>query len=78
MKNNQKNFIKQKLLEDGYITRNFCLKNYISRLASHITVLKNEGWEFETENVKIETPMGWTGTDYKYKLIKAPLELEVA
>ena len=45
----QKEFIKKVLYERGEISRNFCLKLYITRLTSRINDLKNEGWEFQPE-----------------------------
>jgi hypothetical protein len=78
LKQKQKDWIISQLIENGEITRNKCLKNYISRLAMHIDQLKKQGWEFETERVKVKTPMGWTGNDYKYILVSFPENIEVA
>lgn len=52
MKKSQKERIEKRLYQVGKITRNECLRNYISRLGAIICVLKEEGWEFETKNVK--------------------------
>jgi len=76
MKTKQKDWIKSQLLTNGSITRNECLRQYISRLAMHIAVLKQEGWEFKTERVEVSTSWG-TGSDYKYILVSSP-SLEVA
>lgn len=62
MKSTQRNRIAKRLLERGEISRNECLRNYISRLGARIQDLENEGWVFETET---------RGGDYIYKLIKA-------
>lgn len=62
-KPSQKDRIEQRLLKVGYITRNECLSNYISRLSAHIQDLEKEGWVFETSNEK---------GDYKYTAIKTP------
>lgn len=52
MKNpTQKQRIVKRLLATGKISRNECLKNYISRLGAIICDLTKEGWEFETKNV---------------------------
>lgn len=59
----QIDIIKQQLLDNGEISRNWCLKNYISRLGAYIVDLKKQGWEFKTEQ---------RGGDYVYKLIKKP------
>lgn len=48
-----------KLKQDGEISRNYCLRNYISRLGARINDLKKMGFEFETEN---------RDGDYVYKL----------
>lgn len=63
MKESQLERIKGKLKRDGFITRNECLKNYISRLGARINDLRNEGWNIKSERIK--TPYG---EDYKYTL----------
>lgn len=45
----QKQIVINRLLDMGGISRNWALKNYISRLSAHILELKKEGWEFETK-----------------------------
>lgn len=69
----QKEFVANRLRAYGRISRNFCLKNYISRLGALINLLKKDGWEFDASYVNVETPFG-KGKDYVYKLIKAPKE----
>jgi len=61
----QMSFIKKHLEEDGYISRNYCLQNYISRLGARIDDLKKEGWDFRTEIVKTAS-----GKDFRYYVIK--------
>lgn len=61
-------FIKKHLEQDGYISRNHCLKNYISRLGARIDDLKKEGWEFRPETVK--TANG--GKDFVYYVKSKP------
>lgn len=63
MKKTQKERVIGKLNKDGFITRNECLRNYISRLSAIIQDLEVDGWEFEA---------GDTYKDYKYKVIKSP------
>ena len=63
----QLKIIRDKILEDGYITRNWCLEKYITRLTSRIDDLKNEGMEFETNYIKTDN-----GQDYKYTLVTEP------
>lgn len=68
MKNklNQKQRIINQLLKEGFITRNSCIRNYITRLSAYILDLKNEGWEFETID---------NGKDYIYKVSKCPYQI---
>jgi len=42
MKQAQIDIVKRELQEKGFITRNWCLKNYISRLGAIIHLLKKE------------------------------------
>mgnify|MGYP007100050675 CR=1 FL=1 len=51
--------VKGKILRDGFITRNECLRNYISRLSAIIYTLEKQGMKFITEE---------KGGDYIYKL----------
>lgn len=53
--------IKAKLHTDGYITRNWCLKRFVSRLGARISDLKKEGMDFTT--TRVPNKNGW---DYKY------------
>lgn len=71
----QINWIENKLLGYGKITRNECLRNYISRLSARIADLEEKGYEFETSYIEVKTPFG-TGRDYQYKVIKYPLGVE--
>lgn len=61
----QKEFVVKKLKDDGFITRNFCLKNYISRLGSIICNLKKEGWNIEGKN---------DDNDYVYEVKGSPFK----
>ena len=49
MKISQLDYVVNTLLERGEITRNQCLRNYISRLGAIIDRLKRMGWNFTTE-----------------------------
>lgn len=66
----QEQWIIGQLRNKGCITRNQCLKNYISRLGARISDLKAKGWVFDTENVKVKKPNGDIGSDYKYILVE--------
>ena len=68
MKETQKQRVIKKLLKDGFITRNECLRVYISRLSAIIQVLEQEGWEFEAKD---------DNGDYVYKFTKCPLTKQV-
>lgn len=61
MKTSQLQWIKDRLVVYGEISRNECLKNYISRLGARISDLKRMGFRFETER---------RGGDYIYKLVE--------
>lgn len=60
-------FILGELKEQGYITRNTCLKRYITRLGAYMCQLKNEGLRFEARYIKSE--FSPNGQDYAYMLI---------
>lgn len=68
MKTTQKERVINKILKDGFITRNECLRNYISRLGAIIQDLENEGWVFEAK---------FKEKDYVYTLVSAPLKKKV-
>jgi len=63
MKKTQKEIIRKKLLRDGFITRNWCLQRYISKLGARINDLKKEGLEICGRIVQTKT-----GTDYIYNI----------
>lgn len=73
MKKSQKERVIKRLLEKNEITRNECLKNYISRLSAIIQDLEEEGWKFETErrggNYKTEA-------DYVYRVVETPYKIQ--
>lgn len=52
-------FILKQLKEKGQISRNLCLKNFISRLGARMLDLKNEGLVYTTERLN---------GDYLYKI----------
>ena len=67
----QKDRVIYKLNHTGFITRNECLKNFISRLSAIIQDLEEEGWVFKTSrqggNYKTEA-------DYRYDVVSSPLQ----
>ena len=64
MKKTQEEWVIKVLLDNGEISRNFALQNYVSRLGAIACDLKAKGWNLEGEYVK--TPHG---KDYVYKLV---------
>ena len=69
----QQSFIEGRIIIFGRVTRNFALKNYISRLSAIIAKLEDKGWSFETKYIEVETPFG-KGKDFEYKAIKSPFK----
>lgn len=66
-KSTQKQRVIKKLLRDGYITRNECLRVYISRLGALIESLKHEGFEFTAKYDE--------NNDYVYTMVKSPFQI---
>lgn len=66
----QLDFIKVRLQETGEISRNDCLRQYVSRLGARINDLKRLGWQFDTEVRPTTRPDGSKGKDFVYKLKK--------
>jgi hypothetical protein len=60
MHKSQKQRIIAKLKRDGTVSRNECLRNYISRLGAIICLLKKQGWEFETSEKDGDYIYTWT------------------
>ena len=44
------NIVKKQLEQNGYISRNWALRNYISRLSAIILNLKKQGYSFKAKN----------------------------
>lgn len=65
----QIDFIVNQLKTNGFISRNFALRNFIGRLASRMDDLRNLGWEFETKIVKENG-----GKNFYYYVTKSPLK----
>lgn len=63
----QRQFVVNKLKTDGFITRNFALKNFISRLSAIILTLKEEGWNIEGKD---------DNGDYIYEVKGSPFKKE--
>lgn len=69
MKQSQIQFILKELSERGRISRNFCLQNYISKLASRICDIERKyGLKFKKEWVFYNND--WAGKDFVYSCLK--------
>ncbi len=68
----QFNFVKNHILENGSISRNFCLHKYMTRLSAYILDLKKEGFEIKGKYIKNKN-----GKDYVYTLISSPYKKEI-
>lgn len=68
----QLNWVKQKLKENGKVSRNEALAVFITRLGARIKDLQNLGWKIEGKNVKENG-----GTNYVYLLEERPKQLKV-
>lgn len=71
-------FVEYVLNRDKKVSRNRCLRTYITRLGAIIHYLKKQGYEFEAKNIKddIRNMWGVRINDYVYTLKKSPkLEL---
>jgi hypothetical protein len=61
MKKSQLKRVEDRLKQCGEISRNDCIRNFITRLSAIIQVLEEKGYEFETFS---------RNGDYVYKLVK--------
>ena len=64
----QRETIIKHIKEYGYVSRNWCLENFISRLGSRIFDLEKEGWKFADDH------RGGNPRDYYYYLKSEPSE----
>lgn len=83
MKKYQSQIVIEKLLKDGEISRNYALKNYISRLGAIIKSLVEVGYKFDSRKSKngkevlhgryVKTK---NGRDYVYTIISFPKKVK--
>jgi len=66
MKQTQENKVLAQLKEYGYVTRNWALSNYISRLSGIIHSLEKDGYVFDAYYTDDK--------DYMYTLVASPLK----
>lgn len=64
----QLQWVRDRLLYDGEVSRNAALEMFITRLGARINDLKNNGWVIDGKWVKYEK-----GKDYRYYLVSSPL-----
>ena len=67
MKESQLQYVKNFLKQNGYISRNQCLQQRITRLGALICLLNKMGWKIEGKWVHKNG-----GRDYEYHLIDYP------
>lgn len=67
----QTEWVKYELAQNGRITRNMALRNYVSRLGAIIYGLKEEGYVIRGRFIPCKTPWG-EGRDYEYKVVERP------
>lgn len=72
VKQTQKEFVIDCLVKNGVISRNYCLKNYISRLSAIILDLQHEGWTFITFTGKQKNFKKEHWNNYYYQVISKP------
>ena len=72
----QREWVVLQLKKTGFITRNQCLKNYISRLGSIIYRLKKKGFEFDAKFEKTKNLFG-EEEDFVYTWTNSPQEIEI-
>jgi hypothetical protein len=72
----QMDFILKQLCLKGEITRNECLRNFISRLSARIYDLKQDGWDIEGFYRPVIINGEKVGMDYVYKVIRKPIDFD--
>ena len=70
MKTSQEQFVISQLKLNGFISRNLCLQERITRLGAIICNLKKEGWDFDPKYVQENG-----GRNFYYYVKTSPLKL---
>jgi len=65
MRETQAQFVERELRTHGRITRNQCLRKFITRLSSIICTMQTKGYHIETDKHKTINRLG-KGYDYVY------------
>lgn len=68
MEKTQEQIVKDRIDEAGEVSRNWCLRHFITRLAAIISNLKAQGYIFETERRE---------GDYVYKKSDGQLKMKI-
>lgn len=72
----QRAFVISQLRENGYISRNAAISNYITRLGAIVFDLRKSGWELKGKYVKKNTESKFkTMGDYVYEVVTDPKDL---
>ena len=67
----QGQYVESELRINGSITRNKCLKEYITRLSAIICDMNKKGYVIEANRIPTTTRWG-KGFDYEYKVVHKP------
>jgi len=70
MRQSQEQFVINQLKLNGYISRNLCLQERITRLGAIICNLKKVGWDFDAKFVNEKG-----GKNFIYYATKSPLKV---
>ena len=62
----QKTLVLKQMRETGFVTRNWCLQRFISRLGAIVCDLKKDGMDIEASH---------KDGDYEYRLLDKPKEV---
>ena len=66
----QEDWVVSRLKKNGRVSRNECLRQYITRLSAIILNLRGDGWGFEASFEETNTLFG--DKDYVYTVTKQP------
>ena len=69
----QKKKVLEQLNKNGYVSRNWAIQNYITRLSAIILTLKKEGLKLDGEHLKTQNR-----ADYIYRFKMSPMTTQVA
>lgn len=73
-KNNQRKYVEESIRRFGYISRNHCLGEFITRLSAIICDMQKHGYLFETSKVATTHSKWGKGYDYVYTVVAQPTD----